>query len=274
MQAKNAPKTPNSHPQRRWRFQLRLGRRPQRRQRFQTTTPPGLLGLTGVPTGSVGSDRHTFACNSFANASCFEVQSLKFRAFHSETERRREGIACDIECLSIGAHYVVEMGGIEPLSLCGAEHHKCSSCGGCRRDRKARLRCPWAAAEPNQAIQSDPAPLVRRAPEGPEGTGEPQNAGPGRGAGGRWQGQGGPRDRPLRAAGSRVAISRAGRRPPAHTAAGPSGARNTSGATSINTQREAARPHRVQAAHASGDSYQKPRISQRSRWRRRGHPRR
>ena len=50
-------------------------------------------------------------------------------------------------------------------------------------------------------------------------------AGPGRGAGGWRQGQGGPRDRPLRAAGSRVAISRAGRRPPAHTAARP----NTTG---------------------------------------------
>ena len=48
-------------------------------------------------------------------------------------------------------------------------------------------------------------------------------AGPGRGAGGRRQGQGGPRDRPLRAAGSRVAISRAGRRPPAHSAARPKG---------------------------------------------------
>ena len=33
---------------------------------------------------------------------------------------------------------------------------------------------------------------------------------------------------------SRVAISRAGRRPPAHTAAGLSGTRNTSGATSHN----------------------------------------
>ena len=52
--------------------------------------------------------------------------------------------------------------------------------------------------------------------EGAGGTG-----GSGRGAGGRRQGQGGPRDRPLRAAGSRVAISRAGRRPPAHTAARP-----------------------------------------------------
>ena len=53
------------------------------------------------------------------------------------------------------------------------------------------------------ATHSNTAPPVWRAPEGPEGTG-------------------GLRDRPLRAAGSRVAISRA---------AGPYGARNTSGAT-------------------------------------------
>ena len=53
-------------------------------------------------------------------------------------------------------------------------------CGGCRRDRGARLRCPWAVAVPGWAIHSDTAPLVWRAPEGPEGTG-------------------GLRDRPLRA---------------------------------------------------------------------------
>ena len=33
---KTAPKTPISHPQRRWRFQSRLGHRPQRRRRFQS----------------------------------------------------------------------------------------------------------------------------------------------------------------------------------------------------------------------------------------------
>ena len=33
---KTAPKTPISHPQRRWRFQSRLGRHPQRRQGFQS----------------------------------------------------------------------------------------------------------------------------------------------------------------------------------------------------------------------------------------------
>ena len=36
-------------------------------------------------------------------------------------------------------------------------------CGRHRRDRGARLRCPWAVAVPGWAIHSDPAPLVWRA---------------------------------------------------------------------------------------------------------------
>ena len=78
-------------------------------------------------------------------------------------------------------------------------------------NREFRLRRPWAAAGPGRTTSrrtephiSNQAPPVWRAPEGLVGTG-------------------GLRDRPLRAAGSRVAISRA---------AGPDGARNTSGATS------------------------------------------
>ena len=59
-----------------------------------------------------------------------------------------------------------------------------------------------------------------------EGTGEIC-----RGAGGRWRGLAGLRDdAPSEARGADG--SRAGRRPPAHTAAGPSGAQNTRGATS------------------------------------------
>ena len=65
---------------------------------------------------------------------------------------------------------------------------------------------------PRRKVPVD-SPRCTRAADG-QATG-----GPGRGAGGWRQGQGGPRDRSLRAAGSRVAISRAGRRPPAHTAA-------------------------------------------------------
>ena len=91
----------------------------------------------------------------------------------------------------------------------------------------ARLPCPWAVAGPGRASRrrvelpnNDPAPQVWRARRArlrcPWAV-----AGHGRGAGGWWQGQGGPRDRSLRAAGSRVAISRAGRRPPAHRATRP-----------------------------------------------------
>ena len=130
LQPKNAPKTPISHPQRRWGFQLRLALREQRRRRFHARDFQCTRAIAGPGRASI---------------------------------RRAEPHISDQA----------------PL------------CGGRRRERRARLRHPRAMA------------------------------GPGRGAGGRRQGQGGPRDRPLRAAGSRVAISRAGRRPPAHTAARP-----------------------------------------------------
>ena len=55
LRPKTAPKTPISHPQRRWRFQSRLGRRPQRRWRFQTTGPAGLQGLGAAPVGGGGA---------------------------------------------------------------------------------------------------------------------------------------------------------------------------------------------------------------------------
>ena len=55
MRPKNAPKTPNSHAQRRWRFQSHAGTHKQRRCRFQTTTPPGLQCLTGARVGSGGA---------------------------------------------------------------------------------------------------------------------------------------------------------------------------------------------------------------------------
>ena len=60
-----------------------------------------------------------------------------------------------------------------------ARHNTCGACGG------TRPRCPWAAAGPGRASRrrarqhiSDPAPLVWRAPEGPEGTGGLRGAAP------------------------------------------------------------------------------------------------
>ena len=55
LQPKNAPKTPISRPQRRRRFQSRLGRHPQRRQGFQTIGPAGRQGLAAVRVGGGGA---------------------------------------------------------------------------------------------------------------------------------------------------------------------------------------------------------------------------
>ena len=60
-------------------------------------------------------------------------------------------------------------------SGCAAGEEGAGGSGGCKR---AWLRCPWAVARPGQTTSrraephiSDQAPPVRRAPEGPEGTG-------------------------------------------------------------------------------------------------------
>ena len=67
------------------------------------------------------------------------------------------------------------------------QRHKRRRCGGCRRARRARRRCPWAAAGPGRASRrrTQPhtvtqAPPVWRVPEG-------QAAGP-VGGGGAWPG--------------------------------------------------------------------------------------
>ena len=50
LQPEDAPKTPISHPQRRWRFQPHTDTHEQRRQGFQTTGPPRLQGPAAPPT--------------------------------------------------------------------------------------------------------------------------------------------------------------------------------------------------------------------------------
>ena len=85
---------------------------------------------------------------------------------------------------------------------------------------RARLRCPWAAAGPGRTTRRcAKTDLSTPGTAGVEGTG-----GICRGAGGRRRGLAGLRDdAPSEARGADG--SRAGRRPPAHTAAGPSGTR-------------------------------------------------
>ena len=126
----------------------------------------------------------------------------------------------------------------EPTPRTTRRYTRRRRCGGRRRDRRARLRCPWAVAGPGRASRRRTKPHVSApGPTGVEGAGGTGGHGRAsrrstttrqhtrrRGCGGRR------RVRRARAGfeidhserSSRVAISRA---------AGPSGARNTSGAT-------------------------------------------
>ena len=88
-------------------------------------------------------------------------------------------------------------------------HTKCRRCEGRRRVRRARLRCPWAAAVPGLASRHQ-LPPVWRAPDSLAAV----PVGGGRARAGLEIDHSEP-------SGSRVAISRAGRRPRAHIAARP-----------------------------------------------------
>ena len=182
------------------------------------------------------------------------LKALQFQRYDFMARTSRGGIACDIPCTPSSDVREGRMQGLRGLAAVPAGSGKAwpdneptrraaeqrpgptgvEGAGGTggqgggfearrRRVRRARPRCRWVAA------------------------------GPGCGARGRWRGPaavpvGGGRARAgleidhSEPSGSRVAISRAGRRPPAHTAAGPHkasqrSARNTSGTTSNTTTR-------------------------------------
>ena len=62
---KNAPKTPISRPQRRWRFHSRTGTSEQRRRRFQTSGPPGLQGPDAIPVAGGSTNRGNCTTRGF-----------------------------------------------------------------------------------------------------------------------------------------------------------------------------------------------------------------
>ena len=149
-----------------------------------------------------------------------------------------------------------------------------------RRYTRYEAAHPLRGTAPDQkgcnAYGSGAAPPITRT------NAESARRGPGCGARGRWRGLAGQRtnnepDRLEAAAGpagpgrasSRRAerSSRRGRRAGGQATRRPEICRG-------NEQREAARLHRDRTAHTSGDSCQKPQLSRRSRWRRRGRPRR
>ena len=99
MQPKNAPKTPISHPQRRCRFQLRLGLCPQRRQEFQTCGPPGRRGLAG---DAHGQQRHHRPPNFARNLSWSFFETPQKRCNSNDANSMFEQVAGELRAKLMG----------------------------------------------------------------------------------------------------------------------------------------------------------------------------
>ena len=200
LQPKNTPKTPISHPQRRRRFQLRLSLREQRRWRFHARDFQCPRAMVGPGCGGRGRWRglaglrddapsHTSATRRRRCGGRRRVRRARagFEIDHSEPQARvwrsrgRPGpTAPGTPAKPQATSSIANSGcggrgrwrGLAGLRDDAPSHISVARphwCGGRRRDRRAWLRRPRAMV------------------------------GPGRGAGGWRQGQGGPRVRPLRA---------------------------------------------------------------------------
>ena len=261
MQAKNAPKTPNSHPQRRYRFQMRLSLCPQRRWRFQTTGPHRHAGrrrdrkaMPQSPWSAAGPGRATSGRPTLQTSSnwCILKPSLRTRVTNvvnlrpNTTIFRKNAIGLTTFVTSAGksAQKAARIDDVcnntrrtrqQRPGLTGVKGAGGSGGHGRAAKRRAWPRCRWAVAGPGRASRST-TPSRRLACGDLAGGPPPTGTHSGQAQQGRSRG--------------RPEICRG------------------------NEQREAARPHWDQAAHASGDSCQKPQISRHSTSRRRGRPRR
>ena len=177
---------------------------------------------------------------------------MKFRAFRGATDCRHQGIACEIakhQPRAAGEEGASGSGGHGRASRSAVLNHQTATrphwCEGRQRVRRARAGFEIGRAEPPN---SDLAPLVWRAPEGPEGTGKPRTAT----SPARLEAAAGPAG-PGRASRRRAERSsrrgrRAGGPPPTGTQSSPArrvrpdGARNTSGATSTTERRSLRTP--------------------------------
>ena len=168
LQPKNSPKTPISHPQRRWRFQLRLSLRGQRRRRFHSKDfqCPRAMAEPGR-----ASRRRTQPHTATQRRRC---------GGHRRDRRARAGFEIDHSERSSRVAISRAAGPDGARNTSGAASNKLNRKlrlhRRCEGRKRARLRCPWAAAGPGRASRrrtqphaSDTSPPAWRAPEGPEG---------------------------------------------------------------------------------------------------------
>ena len=158
---KNAPKTPISHPQRRWRFQSRLGRHPQRRQwfqsqtstseqrrwRFQTTGPAGLQGLAAVPVAGGSAWPGDQCAADVTNV----VKPARFKSPHEAHcyKRRQSGPKY--------RHFQRKSPQID--DVCNNTHQSTPKTLRTRRDSMATLKPTTPLRAPNKGLLKPTSPL-------------------------------------------------------------------------------------------------------------------
>ena len=203
------------HPQRRQGFQSHTSTSAQRRRRFQTTAHladrarlrspwaaawPG-RATSGRPTLQTSSNQHdsnrlartpvTNVVNLSPKTTIFIEKALGLTTFVTTGQKATQKTPwIDDVCNNTHQSTPKTQHARPPMTPTGSggawpgfeTTHRSATrphwCGGRRRDRRARLRCPWAMAGPGRHHSAPKAPLVWRAPEGPEGTGGLRGAAP------------------------------------------------------------------------------------------------
>ena len=185
---KTAPKTPISHPQRRWRFQSRLGRHPQRRQGFQSHTSTSAQRRRRFQTTAHLADRARLRC-PWAVTGPGRATSGRPTLQTSSNQRDSNHLArtpvTNVVNLSPKTTIFSEKGlGLTTFvttrqkatrktpwidDVCNNTHQSTPKTQHARPPHDARRKRRGLAGLRDDAPISDPAPLVWRAPEGPQG---------------------------------------------------------------------------------------------------------
>ena len=207
---------------------------------FHHSTPPQNVRIRRIPTIMNHSMKH-LRRNCMRNCQGGPQKVARNSIEQSFNKVRKRCNSNDLNSMFeiVAGELRAKLGAVSAMPQVRSGH---DTCAAARPGRASRRRA--------QPPISHHAPLLWRAPEGPEGTG-------------------GLRDRPLRAklacgdlAGGRTRRrpqrqrrhkqhAQEGRRPPAHTAAGPDGARNTNVTTSTQQPRNANARQPVRAAARS-----------------------
>ena len=142
LQPKNAPKTPISRPQRRWRFQPHARTSEQRRRRFQESGPPGLQDPDAIPVAGGGA----WPGDQWAADVTNVVKPTRFKSPREDLCYKRRQSEPKNQHFQRKSRWIDDV--CNNTRQARRQHTRHHLCGGRRRGLP---RCRWAAAGPGRA---------------------------------------------------------------------------------------------------------------------------